>query len=237
MKKIGYFTLCVALLFTIISASGCVRAYRVQVDSISDRSADVSRVYQILPGNKDTGVNDLQFKEFAGMLVRTLALQGYTLAGVSDHAEIEIYLSYGVGEPEKHTYSYTTPVWGQTGMDIYTQTSQVTSSDNTSSTQYSRTYVEPQYGVTGFTSETAEYIAYKKYAILDAFDIKNAKTGTKLKEIWKTSISSLSNSKDLRKVFPALLAASMKHIGTNTGEEIAIDVAEDAPVLKAIKGN
>ena len=237
MKKSRSSVACLILSIIAIAASGCVRAYHVQIDSISDRSVQLNKVYQILPGNKDTSANDLQFKEFAGLLVKALSMQGYTMADASRRAEIEIYLSYGVGEPEKHTYSYTTPVWGQTGMDIYTQTNQVNNPDNNTATQYSTTYVEPQYGVTGFTEQTGEYIAYKKYVILDAFDIKNGKPGTKLNEIWKTSISGTGKIKDLRKIYPALLGAAVKYIGMNTGEEISVDIAEDAEVIKAIKGN
>ena len=227
----------VVLILAAIAASGCVRAYHVRVDSISDRTVKLNKVYQIMPGNNGTSANDLQFKEFAGLLVNALAMQGYTMATGSQPAEVEIYLSYGVGEPEKHTYSYSTPVWGQTGENIYTQTNLINSKDNTAATQYTTTYVEPQYGVTGFTSQTGEYTAYKKYIILDAFDAKDGRPGDKLKEIWKTSISADGKIKDLRKIFPALLAASVKYIGLNTGEEIAVDVEADSDVVKEIKGN
>jgi hypothetical protein len=214
--------------------SGCVRSYLVHIDSISDRTAQVNKVYQILPGNKDTGANDLQFKEFAGYLVKTLSIQGYRLAGAEEKAEMEIYLSYGMGEPEKHTYSYSEPVWGQTGAEIYSQSTQVNNPDNSTS-QQSMTYVEPQYGVTGYTTQTGEYTSYKKYAIIDAYDIKNGVAGQKLKEIWKTSVSSSGKTKDLRKIFPALMAASVKYIGENTGEEISVNIGEDSETLKAIK--
>ncbi|MEI7541734.1 MAG: hypothetical protein WCJ94_00570 [bacterium] len=226
------------ILFVILfTVSGCVRAYHVQIDSISDMTAVSSKIYQILPGNKDISATDLQFKEFAGLLVKTMSMQGFVLASAAKHAELEIYLSYGVGDPETHTYSYSTPVWGQTGVDIYTQSSQTNNSDNTGTNQYSITSVQPQYGVTGFASQIGEYTSYKKYIIIDAFNAKNGKPGEKLQEVWKTSIAASGRIKELRKIFPALLAASVKYIGTNTGEEVSVDIPEDSELIKQIKGN
>jgi hypothetical protein len=232
MNKKNILALVLAV-FSIYFISGCARIYHVQIDSINDRGSQLGRTYRLLPGNSDTGVNDLQFKEFAGYLVKLLAAQGYTLETTSQPAEMEIYFSYWIGEPEKHTYSYSEPVWGQTGVESYTQTSQYVNKDN-STTQVSNTYVEPQYGVTGYTTMTGEYTAYKKYVILDAYDIKNATNGAKLNEIWKTSIWASGKSSDLRKVMPALLAASAPYVGTNTGQEITVEISSDSEVLKSL---
>lgn len=235
--KLSKIILSVIMVVFVFSASGCVRVLHVKVDSIGDSTVTLNKVYQILPGNKDTGSNDLQFKEFAGQLVKVLSIQGYTLSSAVQPAELEIYLSYGVGEPEKHTYSYSVPVYGQTGTGVYTVTSQINSPDNSSTTQYSATQVQPQYGVTGFTEQTGEYTSYRKYVILDAYDIKNGRPGSKLTEVWKTSISASGKMKDLRKIYPVLLGAAEQYIGLNTGGEIGVDMPTDSPVIKAIKAN
>jgi hypothetical protein len=228
--------ICAILLAGLFAATGCVRSYLVHVDSISDNSAQLNKTYLIMPGNKSVGANDLQFKEFAGLLVRAMAIQGYTLADAVQKPDIEVYLSYGIGEPETHTYSYSEPVWGQTGVNIYTQTDQYTGKDNVT-TQNSSTFMEPQYGVTGYTEKTGEYTVYKKFIVVDAFDMRNGAPGAQLKEIWKTSITANGKAKDLRKVFPGMLAAAAKYLGTNTGEDLSVEIAQDSPVLKAIKGH
>jgi hypothetical protein len=223
-----------SLLF--LASTGCVRSYLVHVDSISDSSAQLNKTYLILPGNKATAAGDLQFREFAGLLVRAMSIQGYTLAGVSQKPDMEVYLSYGIGEPETHTYSYSEPVWGQTGVNIYSQTNQYTGKDNVT-TQNSTTFMEPQYGVTGYTEKTGAVTVYKKFIIIDAYDLKNGAPGAQLREIWKTSIDATGKAKDLRKVFPGMLAAAAIYIGVNTGETLSVEVAKDSPVLKVIKGN
>jgi hypothetical protein len=236
VKNAKIFLTGLILASVILAASGCVRSYLVHVDSISDSSAQLNKTYLILPGNKGTGGGDLLFKEFAGLLVRAMAIQGYTIADVSQKPDIEIYLSYGIGEPETHTYSYSEPVWGQTGVNIYTQTDQYTGKNNLTTTN-SSTFMEPQYGVTGYTEKTGEVTVYKKFIVIDAYDLKNGTPGAQLREIWKTSIDATGKAKDLRKVFPGMLAAAEKYIGVNTGETLSVEVAQDSPVLKAIKGN
>jgi hypothetical protein len=228
MKTIRFSVLC--SLFLVVLISGCARVYHVQVDSISDRMAVPNKVYQILSGNSNTSAGDLQFKEFASYLVKILSAQGYILADSTHPAEIEIYLSYGVGEPETHTYSYAQPVWGQTSTEIYSQTNQISPNS-----QITSTYIEPQYGVTGYTTQTGEYTVYKKYAILDAYDIKDVKPGTKLNEVWKTAITLTGKSKNIRKMIPVMFAGAARLIGTNTGGETAIDITEENESLKALR--
>jgi hypothetical protein len=236
MKNKILAAVCAVLAMVFLASTGCVRSYLVHIDSISDSSVKLNKTYLIVPGNKDTGANDLQFREFAGLLVRAMAIQGYTIADVSQKPDIEVYLSYGIGEPETHTYSYSEPVWGQTGVNVYTQTDQYTGKDNVTTTN-SSTFMEPQYGVTGYTEKTGEITVYKKFIIIDAYDIKNGAPGAQLKEVWKTSIDANGKAKDLRKVFPGMLAAAVNYIGVNTGEVLSVQIAQDSPVLKAIKGN
>jgi hypothetical protein len=223
---------CILFLFAM---AGCMRGYIINVDSISDSAFREYKTYILIPGNKGTTINDLQFKEYAAMLVRAMSLQGYILSDPEIKPDIEVYFSYGIGEPETHTYSYSEPVYGRTGMNIYTRITNHTSSYDVT-TQNSSTFMEPQYGITGYTNKTGEFTSYKKFIVLDAYDIKDANQGNKLKAAWKTSIYSEGKSRDLRKVFPGLLAGASEYIGRNTGEILVVQIAEDSPVLKKIKG-
>lgn len=232
----GFFnTVVIACILCVFAMAGCMRGYIINVDSISDSAFREYKTYRLIPGNKGVSINDLQFKEYAAMLVRAMSLQGYMLSEPEQKPDIEVYFSYGIGEPETHTYSYSEPVYGRTGMNIYTRITNHTSPYDIT-TQNSSTFMEPQYGITGYTNKTSEFISYKKFIVLDAYDIKDANPGNKLKAAWKTSVYSEGRSKDLRKVFPGLLAGASEHIGRNTGEILAVQIAEDSPVLKKIKG-
>jgi hypothetical protein len=222
-------------LILILMLSGCARYYIVNVDSINNRETLQDKRYVINPGNKDLAPGDLQFQEYASYLVKVLSGMGYTLADSVKNAGIEIYLSYGVGEPESHVYSYAEPVWGQISADVNTYTTQTTSGDRTSSSSY--TTVTPEYGITGYTTQTGVYTSYNKFVIIDAYGTGAKQKGAKLKHLWKTNISSAGSTKDLRKMFPILLAAGAPYIGGNTGEEKEIEFPEESESVKALKGN
>jgi len=230
MKKTCFIAALAALIF-----SGCARYYIINVDSINSRETITDKTYILSAGNKDTSASDLQFQEYAHYLSKALSSLGYTLAASPKAAAVEIFLSYGVGEPESHVYSYAEPVWGQISADISTYTTQYTASNVT--TYSSTTSINPEYGVTGYTTRTGVYTAYKKFIIMDSYDLKTKQRDNKLKHLWKTTVSSTGEAKDLRKLFPLMIAAAKQYIAGNTGEELEIQFPEESEEVKALRGN
>ncbi|HRU39279.1 MAG TPA: hypothetical protein P5511_05330 [Candidatus Goldiibacteriota bacterium] len=224
----------VFLLLSLSLLSGCARYYIVNIDSINNREEVTEKTYILIPGNKDTSASDLQFREYAHFASAALAKNGYKLADSAKDASVEIYLSYGIGEPEKHVYSYAEPLWGQVRTNAYTYSQEITAADGVSKTYYSTTRIDPEYGVTGFTTRTGTYTSYKKFIVLDAYSTKK-RDNNRLENIWRTSISSTGTTKDLRKIFPVLLAAAVKYIGSNTGEEIVIEFPEESEAVAEIR--
>ena len=88
--------------------SGCSLKYSVAVDSINNRQQIKDKTFIIAAGNKDIKTNDLQFQEYACQLANALSHKGYKQVDHNniEDAAIEIFLSYGVGDPQKHEYSY-----------------------------------------------------------------------------------------------------------------------------------
>lgn len=215
--------------------SSCARYYIVNVDAINNRETPQDKTYVINPGNKDIAPGDLQFQEYASYLAKALSGLGYTLADSAKNSGIEIYLSYGVGEPERHEYSYAEPLWGQISADVNTYTTETRSGDTTHSSSY--TTVTPEYGIMGYSTRTGVYTSYNKFIVIDAYGTGVKQKGAKLKHLWKTRISSAGSTKDLRKVFPILLAAGAPYIGGNTGEEKEIEFPEESEDVKKLKGN
>ena len=217
--------------------SGCTHAYLVIVDSIGNNQPPQNTSYVIVAGNSSTDSNDLQFQEYASYLATALNALGYKQVDPSNaaDADIEVFLSYGVGDPQKHQYSYSEPVWGQTG----TQTTQYATVSNVHGTQVINSYTdtEPDYGVTGYTTQVGEYTTYEKYVLIDAYDLKTRTSDNKLKHIWKTSINCTSKTQQLRKVFPVLLAGAWPYLGKNTGQQIEVTVPVDSESVSKLKGS
>lgn len=89
-----------AIILVIASVvSGCAAvqpSFSVRVDSISGGAVDKTS-YILLPGNKDTKAEDLQFKEYAAYVNRALIKQGFVPAESFEKADVAIFLVYGIG--------------------------------------------------------------------------------------------------------------------------------------------
>lgn len=225
------------LLLAALVLSGCAPMqpqFSVRVDSISGGAVDKNS-YILLPGDKDTKAEDLQFKEYAAYVNRALIKQGFTPAESFEKANIAIFLMYGIGDPKEHQYSYSIPTWGQTGVSSSYTTGTISSYGGYGSYSGSTTYT-PTYGVTGSTTHTGSYITYFRFMVLDAVDLDEYKKSKKEVQLWKTTVTSSGSSGDLRLVFPILVAASQQYVGKNTGQKVEVDLYEDDERVLGIKG-
>lgn len=230
------FTVTIFLLAALV-VSGCATTqpqFSVKVDSISGQTADKGS-YILLPGNKDTKTEDLQFKEYAGYVNRALIKQGFVPAESFEKSNIAIFLVYGIGDPQEHQYSYSIPTYGQTGVSSSFTTGSTSSYGGYGSYSGMTTYT-PTYGITGSTSHTGSYTTYFRFMVLDAVDLDEYKKSKKEVQLWKTTVTSSGSSGDLRQVFPILVAASQQYIGENTGQKVEVDIYEEDERVIEVKG-
>jgi hypothetical protein len=227
----------VLLLAAALVVSGCATTqpqFSVRVDSISGGAVDKNS-YILLPGNKDTKAEDLQFKEYAAYVNRALIKQGFVPAESFEKANVAIFLVYGLGDPKEHQYSYSIPTWGQTGVSSSYTTGTISSYGGYGSYSGTTTYT-PTYGITGSTAHTGSYTTYFRFMVLDAVDLDEYKKSKKEVQLWKTTVTSSGSSGDLRLVFPILVAASQQYVGKNTGQKVKVDLYEEDERVIGIKG-
>ena len=206
--------LCFSIFF-----GGCSNPFIVHIDSISKPDSSKMKSYVLLPGNDDTTLNDLQFTEFAKYVKHVFSCRGYIEAADSNEADLIVFLAYGIGDPQEHSFTYNVPVWGQTGVSssysqgtLYTYRNFATYSGTTTYT--------PTYGITGYTTNTGRYVTHFRFMILDAYDLKKFRESQNLVQSWKTKVTSTGSSGDLRMVFPILVAASKDYIASNTRQKV-----------------
>lgn len=197
--------------------------YVVSIDAINSDEAIGKKRYILLSGAKDVKESDLQFKEYANYVKSSLVSNGFIHVDNIEEADIGIFLVYGIGDPQERQYIYTVPTWGRTG------TSSSTVIGNT-------VFHTPSYGITGYTAQTDTYTTYFRYLGLEAIDFKVYKQSEKIVQLWKTTVTSLGSSGDLRVVFPIMVAASGSYFGDNTGKKVDMAITEDDERVTKIKG-
>ncbi len=224
-------------LSTILFLQGCAVGpqYHVNVDSISAPEASSKTIYILFPGVKGVEAGDLQYREYAGYVERTLSSLGYIKADNIAAADIAIFLGYGIGDPETHQFTYSLPTYGKTGVSSSNTYGTVNTYGNTATYSGTTTYT-PTYGVTGSTTHTGSRTTYFRYLLLDAVDLDEYRKTEKEVQLWKTTVTSTGSSGDLRQVFPILVAASKQYIGSNTGKKVKVILSESDNRVTEVKG-
>lgn len=230
----------------ILLFSGCAMKpkYFVNVDSIGDIHHKTK--YVLMSGFKNISITNLEFQEYSKYIDKALQNKGFVKTDFKN-ADVAIFLRYGISKPQKHIQSYSIPIYGQTGVSSATTygTSNIYGTLNTygntgyySGNRYSNstTYYTPRYGIKGYQSRISEYTTYTRYYELNAIDLEYYKKTQKQKELWKTTVTSTGSNGDLRRVFPILIAASKKYIGSNTGKQVKVQLYEDDTKVLELKG-
>ncbi len=219
--------------------SGCetmqpMRFYS-SIDSLARPDAAAMKRYILVPGGKGVEVGDLQFQEFATYIDKALTENGFIKASTLQEADVAIFLTYAIGDPQTYQYTYSLPTWGQTGVSSANTYGTVSSYGNTATYSGNTTYT-PTYGVTGSTTHLATNTTYTRFLFLDAYDVATYTKENKMNQVWKTNVVSVGSSNDLRLVVPYMVAAMKPYLGTNTGRKVEIEVREDDPAVKLLRG-
>ena len=206
----------------------------------------------ILPGLKGVARDDLQFREFSAYVKRALQEKGYEVIENADRATIGVMLLYGISDPQVSVQSYTVPVYGMVSGGS-TTTYNSTTNANASVDHYGShgTYLGnstgsgtantqtvatsgPEYGVVGSRTQEVVNTSYTRYLVLEAMDLTHYRKTKRVKQVWRTVMTSNGSSNDLRYLFPLLVMASIDYIDANTGQKIEWSVSETDPRMNSI---
>lgn len=224
----------IMLLFSLL-LGGCGRTvYNVTVDSISSSTAFEKNKFVLIPGNENCEETNLQYLEFATYTENTLENIGFVKASCRDEANVAILLTYGISDPNFYEYTYSIPVWGQTGISASNTYGNLNTYNNGATYSQNTTYT-PQYGIIGSTTHKGIGVTYFRHLALCGFDLEKYRDTGKAQELWLTKATSSGESGDLREVFPYLLGASKRYIATNTKKKINMQLLENDKTVQEIK--
>jgi len=232
MKKI----LGAAALAILLLSCSTTKTMVLQIDSIGKAQYEAERSYIFMPTDKDVKSGDLRFMEYTSYIEKALAWKGYIKASNTDEANIIIYVTYGVGEPKEHSYSYSVPLYGLIAppKPIGPPPGSPPASPGTPPGNHPFGSYNPVYGIVGSTTKYDSYTTYFRYCKIEAFDLKLLREGGVEKQLWSTIITSTGRSDDLRQAMPYMIAGARDYIATDTGRKVEIIVPEDDRTLEKL---
>jgi hypothetical protein len=224
-------------LFVIVGIVGCASQLTVQVSSIADTEIKPATTrYVLLNGNAEGQENDLFFREFSAYFIPILAQKGYQQVATRDKADIEIFFRYGVSDGRAGIHTFTHPLYETFGGNTITFTETKTDSSGTTTTTQGTVHVPLQTQYVGTAVESSSYVEYTCSAALEAYKISTDEAKEEQPAVlWKTLMSSTSDSNDLRSVIPIMAAAAEPYLAGNSGAAKSIRMKLDDPRVLQIK--
>lgn len=213
-----------ATLITLLA--GCATGVTVQVNAIADSEIQApGKKYLLTNALVEGPKDDLFFREFAAYFDRALSAKGYQRVGERGAADIIIAFSYGVSDGRTGINTFSFPIYESFGGETIV----MTETDSAGNVTRRTVTIPPRYQIVGTQLESQTYTVYAHTALLEArLPATEGQTG---KLLWKTVITSVNESNDLRTIMPYLAAAAAPYLGGNTGEQKRIELKPDTPAV------
>lgn len=199
--------------------------------------------YFIESGDSKVSSTGFEFREYADLLEKTLQLAGARRTASKSSADLCILMNYAITD-QSYNDVVPVPVWGPTGISSITTNSRTTgavygsatvlgssaygyASGNSNTT--TSTYVNPTYGITGFSNVNRHVTSYNRVINIYAYDNKSSSHDL----VWKTNLVSEGSSSNFRTVAPYMFYSAWGTLGKNYND--AIVVTEDDYLFKCWK--
>ncbi len=232
------------LIAAVALLAGCASpSCRVAVNAFAAQASSAATTYALFPSSTNVTADDLEFQEYAQYLERAMIFHGYRRVASVNEAELAVFLTYGIGDPQEHSHTHNRPVYGQIGVSSATTYGNVSANayrlGNSAygSGSYSETtYYTPSYGVIGHTRETVNFTLFTRHVGIYADDLRIARKEGRMASAWQTRAVSVGSTGDLRRVVPVMIAGAMQYFGTSTGQAITLTVRENDRRVLFLKG-
>jgi hypothetical protein len=218
-------------------------SYYVNVSGIAAPEVQSGMTYRVWPSDENVNATDLQFREYAAQVSRTLEARGLRPVADGFPPDVIAFLDYGIGQPQSRVGSYSMPVYGQTGVaSSTTYTTGTATANRVGNTVYgsgaatSTTRNTPSFGVVGSTTQVYSYTEYTRFIRVAAYFTSQWEQKEELVPAFTTEIVSTGTSGDLRKLFPIMLAGSMEHIASTTKGFVPVTMTETDPRISLVLG-
>lgn len=181
----------------------------------------------------DVNPEGLEFREFKGLAELALLHEGFvTWEGPS--AEIAIFLSYGIGDPQVHYETISYPTFGLVPDGTYNVEASSRTFGHTTYTS-GAVRVGKRLAVTGYETRTRTKVKYDRFLALSAVDLAHYRATGAIVEVWRTTVTSTGSSDDMRRILPVMMAAAMRRLAVSTPGKIDVDITEQHPRARYLR--
>ncbi len=213
--------------------SGCASSLTMQVNAIADKNLKPTGMrYVLLNGNTKGQEDDLFFREFSAYFVQLLTNKGYQRVKTRDRADIEIFFRYGVSDGRSGVHTFMHPIYETVGGNSIQFTETKTDSSGTTTTT-GTVHIPASYQYVGTAVESRRYTVFTSSIALEAYSVPAGQDAPSI--LWKTLVSSTSDSNDLRAIIPVMAVAVEPYLAGNSGKQQSISIKYEDPKVLAIR--
>lgn len=206
------------LLLLLLIARSMFAVYVAEISSLGDYEMKGKKFY-ILPGDEKIPSNDLEFMYFKEIITQCLLRHKAIQTEEHDYyADVCIFLDYSI-EDASYVATRSVANWGPKS---------ISSIETTSS---GKTYVNYNYGVTGYTNQSYDVESYRRELSLYAFDAKSENPVI----LWETNVVSSGYSNDLQRVFPYMAQLAFGYMGESSKGKISVSIEDEDPDVLSMK--
>ena len=211
-------------------ACSATREHQVFVDAFarSDALSNRAFVLEAAPGIDAQG---FLFEEFRRYAEDALASRGFEPAHDPANAALVVRLGFDAGPAQQREYSYSVPIWGETGFATQTTHGKL---DPSTGQFHATTHFYPSYGVVGTSQERGSVTLFPLHVLLQGFAADSGPE-SRARPLFETHALTWFESDDLRAAMPVLMLAARDWIGVNSGERLAIAIPVDDPRLAELR--
>lgn len=178
--------------------------------------------YKVIP-HESVDSKNIQYQKFLSQIKFSLNESGFQEDEINP--EIAIIFYYGIGKPIITTRTFAIPIFGTTGYSAASTHGTISTWGNSAS--YSQTTtLTPQTGIVGAVPHQTTEITYERYLSLLAYDLVKTRKDKAPAQIWETSILSVGESNDLRKVFPFMSVVLKDYANKDNGQRETIQITD-----------
>ena len=214
----------ISALFFLFLLIGCVTPkVNTNISSYSNMNYNSGGDVFVLASSEELQ-NSIEFERVKKKVESNFRGKGYSIANNVNDADLIAFISFGIGEGQNISSSFSMPVYGQTGVLGSSTYGTINTYGNTSSISANTIYT-PSYGITGYQNIPVNRTVYNRFFIMDIFEND---MGDKLgKKKYEVNLNSQGSSSSLNCVIDEMLVSLFstfpEEVNTSLSQEFEQD--------------